>query len=118
VSAQVAADLRAAADVLERDGWTQMTVLNPTTGCRCLTGALAWAASNGETSKPGLLPDFTETYNGETASAYDRWRAACDSLRQQIDDDGVVDWNDTLGRTADEVTAALRAAADTAEADS
>jgi len=105
VSAQVAADLRAAAGVLRRDGWTRFTALSDD-GCRCATGAIAFATSDGATSRPGRVPD-----DGH----WDRWTAACDALRAQIGDDGIADWNDTSDRTADEVIAALEAAADAAE---
>lgn len=108
MSAQVAADLRAAAEVLRRDGWTRFTPVNED-GCRCATGALAWAVSDGRTSYPGKLDHLG-------VRPFMRWMAAVDRLRAQIGDDGVVDWNDTGSRTADEVIAALLAAADAAEA--
>ena len=105
MSAQVAADLRAAADVLERDGWTQNTNLNEETGCRCAMGALAYVASNGETSHDGVLRDTPRDI---------RLRAATGPLVDLINN-GITMWNDTPGRTAAEVVAALRAAADKAD---
>jgi hypothetical protein len=98
VSAQVAADLRAAAEVLRRDGWTQGGA-DPN-GRRCVVEAIL-------------------------AEGRD-WRRALDAFRKQIDSNsglryprgkGIAAWNDAPGRTADEVIAALEAAADAAEAE-
>lgn len=105
--AQVAADLRAAADVLERDGWTQGDYVGPDR-CRCIVGAvtLVLGGDDGEASVPFA--------NASRMSAVRRF------VNEQIDGYSadwfdVVDWNDDPGRTAVEVIAALRAAADTAE---
>ena len=103
MSAQVAADLRAAADVLERDGWTQGDYV---TECgRCVMGAIA-AALGGS--------------YGETSVPYENHGRRYLALREIRNSVGTYDldlWNDTHGRTAAEVIAALRAAADRAEAD-
>jgi hypothetical protein len=97
---QVAADLRAAADLLEHEGWTQGQFQDEETGCRCAAGALEAAAE--------------EEISG-------RWLDGIAALTQQLGiSPGPISlyrWNDTPGRTADEVIAALRAAADRAEAD-
>lgn len=98
MSAQVAADLRAAADVLERDGWTQGEYEQPD-GCKCISGALRSVCG-------GI--DTTDT---------DRYLSAWYALRPVIGR-GAINWNDEPGRTADEVIAALRTAADAAEAQS
>ncbi len=95
MSAQVAADLRAAAEVLKRDGWTQGKFYDRSTRCRCVTGAL----------------------NCATARSKRRFDSAWDALIPVIPDPNVIEWNDAPGRTADEVIAALLAAADAAEAD-
>jgi len=92
VSAQVAADLRAAADVLERDGWTQEQFTDAL-GCHCAEGAFMYATPSVE-----------------------RWTAASAALRSYLGA-VVITWNDAPGRTAAEVIAALRAAADRAEAE-
>jgi hypothetical protein len=88
VTAQVAADLRAAADVLRRDGWMQGDVINQA-GHSCALGALAVVSEDRE---------------------HAAYRAFRDYLGGPIGS-----WNDKPGRTADEVIAALEAAA--AEAD-
>jgi hypothetical protein len=101
VSAQVAAELRAAADVLERDGWTQNAYTDQN-GCHCVMGAAyvamgcpttEWA--EGLTERVDAVRDFLGTFLGR---------------RPHL-------WNDAPGRTAEEVIAALRAAADAAGAD-
>jgi hypothetical protein len=107
VSAQTAADLRAAAEVLERDGWTQGDFRNEY-GCRCVSSAIAFVASECRTSQAGLL----DLDGGE----FDRWVAAARLFRETVRQDSIVRFNDEPGRTAAEVIAALRAAADAAEA--
>jgi hypothetical protein len=109
VSAQVAADLRAAADVLERDGWTQGTY-SRTDGCHCVAGAVYAAI---------CCPDPCEASDAE----YHRVDEALTGLarflgRSTLAVEGVaIAWNDDPERTAAEVIAALRAAADAAEAE-
>lgn len=95
MSAQVAADLRAAADVLERDGWRQGELVD-SYGCRCVLGAMDAAA-------PLRREDAVEQM----------WNALADVVGTRA----IVKWNDAPGRTADEVIAALRTAADRAEAE-
>lgn len=89
MTAQVAADLRAAADVLRRDGWTQGGL--SADGRHCAIEALFRATAG-----------------------VGRALVAHDALRSQVGK--VATWNDTPGRTADEVIAALEAAADAADA--
>ena len=104
MSAQVAADLRAAAEVLERGGWTQGRYYRPETGCRCAIGAIVAVLGGHDTEF--TIPD----------EAQPRWRAVEGALEAHLNH--FIDiWNDEPGRTADEVIAALRAAADAAEAD-
>lgn len=111
MSAQTAADLRAAADVLEWDGWTQEEYVGPN-GCRCIVGAVTkvLGGDDGEMSVP--------------VANKERLFAARRLVATQIGDArtdywfDVIDWNDEPGRTADEVIVALRAAADRAEAES
>ena len=94
MTAQVAADLRAAADVLRRDGWTQELFINQVSGCPCVAGALLDVAGY-------------------------RWHNAIERLGAHLGIGtsplAVYRWNDTTGRTADEVIAALEAAADAAD---
>ena len=108
MSAQVAADLRAAADVLERDGWTQGDY-HASDGCHCVVGAIEVATGYWTSSRP--QHDLSVTARRETA--VDVFEAVLESPA-----DTVFDWNDAPGRTAAEVIAALRAAADRAEAES
>lgn len=104
---QTVADvLDAAADLLEKPGaWTQGAYARGKTGrkvttrraavCFCAIGAMSVAA--------GCDP----AVEGEP------WEADV-ALRKAIGDTQIADWNDTPGRTQDEVVAALRAAATSA----
>lgn len=110
LSARVAADLRAAADVLERDGWTQGDYGRPS-GCKCLYGGIHFAVTDGESVSDVELSREEEK----------RADAAASRVMEVVDAGGwldLLDWNDEPGRTAAEVVAALRAAADRAEAES
>lgn len=110
MSAQLAADLRAAAEVLRRDGWTQGDYVGMG-GCRCLVGAVTkvLGGDDGEGSVPSdnseRLNEVRRAINVQVAGTSDYWF-------------DVIDWNDDESRTADEVIATLLAAADAAEAQS
>ena len=91
MSAQVAADLRAAAEVLRRDGWAQGGLAGDG---YCAIEAV-WQVAG---------------YWGK------RPMEAVESLRGYVPRPGsIIQWNDAPGRTVDEVIAALEAAADAAE---
>lgn len=106
MSAQVAADLRAAADVLRRDGWTQGGYKR--CGCYCLVGATVSTITDGAFAHPLALQGDDE---------WRRYSEMWDVLQRALGDPPAT-WNDAVGRTADEVIAALLAAADVAEAQS
>jgi hypothetical protein len=103
VSAQVAADLRAAAEVLRRDGWTQEYM--HCDGKHCALGAVEVVVD------PDLHDD-----DGWDDEQNRRFADAAKLLRRVTGESQIVDWNDAPGRTADEVIAALEAAAQAAEA--
>lgn len=107
MTAQVAADLRAAADVLERDGWTQGDYHDDTKTqavCHCVQGALAVALTGDPWAVPlGPSTDFR------------RWMAANRQLEKELDGWASDAWNDMDDREAHQVIAALRAAADKAD---
>lgn len=106
---QVAADLRAAADVLERDGWTQGR-LGTADGPKCAVGSIYFVATD-------CRDMGDESYvKAETDRAEEAGRAL--SRQIGVPRDLVPEWNDAGNRTAAEVIAALRAAADRAEAQS
>lgn len=98
--------LRGAADVIRRNGWHQDSYYDsgypdlPKNECPvCARGAINIAANG--------LPDLTS----------DVTDAADDAMHQYLGIDGqfphsLADWNDAPERTADEVIAALEAAAD------
>lgn len=108
MSAQTAADLRAAADILERDGWRQGDY-GTISGCKCAYGALHYVASGGATT------DEPDDYD-----QLGRADSAAQALATHLGLDGgyprIPDWNDQQGRTSAEVIAALRSAADRADA--
>lgn len=88
MTADVAAVLDGAADLLERDGWCQRAWRNRT-GQRCAQTALVDSAE-------GVYDD--------------PWVKATWVMRQWIGE-SLTPWNDEPGRTASEVIAALRGAA-------
>ena len=105
MTAQVAADLRAAADILERDGWTQGD-LGECGGPKRLVGVAYYVASDG-----------TEVLFERSGAAIHRAETSIKAFAAhvRVERAEIPTWNDTPGRTADEVIAALRAAADTVE---
>lgn len=111
MSAQTAADLRAAADVLEQEGWTQYEYANDD-GCLCASGALLFVASEGKFRRPSQMSDLSYRMVQET---YRRWDDAKWLASETVAGGSLVQFNDTPGRTATEVIAALRAAADKAD---
>lgn len=122
MTAQVAADLRAAADVLERDGWVQGIYHDVIDGsvCHCAEGAIALAIGQHVHSDDVPGDDYTFLDMGwwaRTSKTLWARREAAEGALQVLTDGDVVHWNDAPGRTAAEVIAALRAAADRAEAE-
>jgi hypothetical protein len=97
MSTHTAATLRAAADLIRREGWTQARFFDERTGCRCIAGALRECT------------DSTQ------------WMYAVEALARQVGvppwPTSIYNWNDDPDRTVDEVIAALEAAAQAAEAE-
>lgn len=96
-----------AAELLEADGWCQRESL-AVGGERCVTGALSTVI--------GLVDG-----NGEVLARRSQlWRSVIQLIRNAPELDGtfgdisaVIEWNDTLGRTQDEVVSLLRRVAST-----
>lgn len=87
--------LNDAATYLETHGWRQHDVGEHGSPC-CVLGAIAEAAGQGDTSNMHYL-------------------AASRALHEVVGGNtSVIAWNDAPGRTVEEVTAALRSAAQTA----
>ena len=115
MSAQVAADLRAAAEVLRRDGWTQGAYITEDGQC-CAVGAVMRAVDP-HADPYTDLSDLTSEHRDRVDSAVTvvshivapAWGGT------SYLDGPVTRWNDDA-RTVDEVIAALEAAADAAEA--
>jgi hypothetical protein len=108
MSTQVAQDLRAAAEVLRRDGWRQDSY-GSFAGCKCLYGAIHYVVSDGNHMTDAEL----------SAKEEERADTVARRVMDVIDVHGwleLLDWNDAPDRTADEVIAALESAADAAEA--
>lgn len=98
----IAEVLTRAADVIDERGWCQGEAWAPG-GQVCAHGAI-WEA---------LGIDRIDYDQGElTTGARPVFGAACDAIRRHIGPGrSVTGWNDEPGRTKDDVTAALRAAA-------
>jgi pyrimidine operon attenuation protein/uracil phosphoribosyltransferase len=86
-----------AAAILEHDGWCQADLHNDL-GQHCAAGAITLAAFRADLDHRGVYEQLT----------HDGIRALEVSLGGRVP---VVDWNDTPGRTVQEVLDALRAAA-------
>ncbi|MFE5877800.1 hypothetical protein ACFQ6H_21265 [Rhodococcus sp. NPDC056506] len=94
---EVATVLNRAADLLEQDGWTQGK-MRDSNGCRCALGAMDRALLDLHRGPANLRINdlYVETML---------------NLRREIGQNNIPIWNDTPGRTATEVIAALRNAA-------
>lgn len=82
-----------AAELLERDGWCRGNSIDRQ-GRRCAMGAI-----NSASHEPG------------SGTAWDRFDQAADRLQTYLGRTHVPDWNDHPERTAEQVIAALREAA-------
>jgi hypothetical protein len=123
VSAQVAADLRAAAEVLRRDGWTQGVFHRRADEgriCHCAEGAIQVTVGRHINIRPDehcdAGADWDMDYSAPADRRYDAAEAALSAHVGASQCGGIPAWNDDENRTADEVIAALEAAADAAEA--
>lgn len=111
--------LKRAADVIDQRGWYQDDYINEA-GCVCVLGAfrvaVAEAAGVEEADIPNAVLGIGGLLNWDLINEVDD---AASALHQHIDEPaaffGVAEWNDHPGRTKDEVTAALRAAAEAGE---
>lgn len=99
--AQTITDLRTAADVLDEHGWAQHAAVTKD-GRLC-----AWRAVRVAVGEPV----------GSVLSARlaPRRNRALEALYRHLGHRGIIDWNDALGRTEDEVKATLRGVADKLE---
>jgi len=86
-----------AADYIEWHGWCQHIAIGPA-GKLCAVGALLHVAI------PNIKHSTVWEMSPLALSAFAK-------LRRYLGTDGIESWNDTRGRTKDEVVAALRAAA-------
>jgi hypothetical protein len=92
--------LNTAADLLERDGWTQKRMYDD--GTRCMVGAMLCAATGIESYV--RMSDFTE----DQLNVYQEGRQTVVELLGSF---MLTGWNDTPGRTQEEVVQVLRDAA-------
>lgn len=110
MSAEVARVLRNAADLIEPEGrWTQCAAARDGEGRKVTPGdprAVEWCGAGAIRRVAGGFGDVSDV----AERAMNAWR---DVVGHWL----VGSWNDDKGRTADEVVAALRAAADEAEAE-
>ena len=97
-SAAAAVVLRAAADLIERDGWCQGS--RRVGAARCLVGAVSETADR-------MFGGGPRACRAERAAYW-----AVESADPGVWEVGVVAWNDAEGRTAGEVVGVLRAAAE------
>jgi hypothetical protein len=96
--------LMRAADVIERDGWCQNNVLTED-GRVCLVGAIHTANNK----RFGRANDYCDPWDENSREALVRMDRVLPKVADGIGACAV--WNDTPGRTKDEVVAKLRAVA-------
>lgn len=89
--------LDGAADALDEIGWGQGNWLNPETGCMCLDGALEYAVTGDARAASDKASDAFMAIAEYMHARRDRFVLSSPVL-----------WNDTPGRTKEEVTALLR----------
>jgi len=113
--------LKRAADVIDKRGWHQGGYTNDT-GCVCTLGALRVAAAGVPDDAPywdvqSAALDLPGRFDDPDHDEVDRAAVALEDYfgRHNILGWDVADWNDNPERTKDEVTAALRAAAEEVE---
>lgn len=117
--AVTAADLRKAAQLIKTDGWTQGTY-HDQDGCHCAAGAIAAATGQHVLGPPvtsidwDILPGSTGWYVIADNYEWDRRMAAQHELEHHVGD-SVASWNDTPGRTVEEVLTALELTARSVE---
>lgn len=115
----VATDLRNAALVIEHAGWTQGSDVDWETGGVCAVGSLNLATrfklaricEVGHHDAPSLWTQQTTSAYGQ-AETLRRAKAAEKWLERFTDGGLITEWNDEEGRSAVEVTALMREAAD------
>lgn len=90
-TAQTAADLRAAADVIREHGWTQGSYVSMATGGFCMVGAIEVATGYYEPNTSEILME-----------AWDRRETAYFALAPHTRP-GPTTWNDAYDRTAEQV---------------
>lgn len=94
----VAINLQEAITVIERRGWGQGVSFNRNTGQVCLLGAIDSAIFH---SRKAPIAHYDRQFN-----------LAASSISIQLGQRNIVDWNDTPGRSVDEVFSLLRATID------
>lgn len=100
---------REAADLIEKDAWVQGAYRSPL-GCWCLSGAIAFVAG-GLVGQIGIA-----AASGGSEAFYERL-SALETCLLPGDVRNIVGWNDTPGRTVEEVITLLRDRADQMEAE-
>lgn len=115
---QVHADLRTAAEILQRDGWITGSLHQVVGGkvCHCADGALYVATGAHINLRPvlhGVMADAPEDEEVRN-EAYARWERADTALQTHVGG-SVPAWNDAPGQTAEKVIAGLLAAAEELE---
>lgn len=98
--AVLATDLRATAGVLRAEGWCRDTFCDPTDGRLCLVGAIRKAIAGEPDRHPRDIVLAGRAYVAEAALTLHVTEAGA-----VVEDEGVVAWNDTVCRSADEAVA-------------
>lgn len=109
VGDRVAEDLRAAVEVLRRDGWSRGQLHDAETGSHDTTGAIFVATGYHQRQDDGPWLAQSGTSAGRRASEAIRWAVHCLPVRV------LYDWDEDACENVDQAVDALEAAAASAE---
>lgn len=106
-----------AAEILETRGWCQGNYIDPKTGSCCTVGALMLAAGGQDKrfdGGRGVTFDGVEGGPMKRQLCYDAEKVLIETVLERDHSwfTGVLNWNDWSARTVQQVTAALRTAAE------
>ena len=109
VGDRVAEDLRAAVEVLRRDGWARGQLHDAATGSHDTTGAIFVGTGYHQQQDDGRWLAQTDTSAGRRASDAIRWAVHCLPVRV------LYDWDENACENVDQAVEALENAAVSAE---
>lgn len=107
----VSTDLRAAADLIEEEGWVQNLAYDGK-GRRCMVQAIQVATGVYEHRKNWHKNMHDAEWQTKSVAIDEQYRQAIRAVQSALGRTSIPDWNDEVGRTKEEVVTALRGTAD------